>query len=98
MLELKPDDGNFLDTYALVLHKAGKNSEAAESLTAAIQQYAFAGGPPAEVYEHLGMVREALGDKSQAVAAYKRALEIGAGSLSDVAKERIKSAIERLMQ
>jgi tetratricopeptide (TPR) repeat protein len=97
-LELKPNDGNFLDTYAFVLHKAGKNSEAAESLTAAIQQYALTGGPPAEVYEHLGMVKEALGDKSQAVAAYKRALEVGANSLSDIAKERIKSAIGRLMQ
>jgi hypothetical protein len=44
------------------------------------------------------MVKDALGEKSQALAAYKRALEIGADSLSATAKERIKAAIDRLTQ
>jgi hypothetical protein len=48
------------------------------------------------VYEHLGMIKEGLGSPDEALAAYKQALEVGAGGLSDVASGRIKAAIERL--
>ena len=44
------------------------------------------------------MVREKLGQRKEAVAAYKQALDIGADQLSEVVKERINSAIERLSQ
>lgn len=95
-VELKPNDANFLDTYGYVLLKSGKNSEAAESLAAAIQQYGRGSNAPPEVYEHLGMAKEALGEKSQALAAYKRVLEVGADNLSAAAKQRINAAIDRL--
>lgn len=96
-LEQAPDNPGFLDTYAYALHKNGRDSEAAEYLAAALQHYeqdeAFA---PPEMYEHLGMIREKLGQGQQAVDAYQQALEIGAGMLSEAAKERITLAIERL--
>ncbi|RPJ39416.1 MAG: hypothetical protein EHM35_02430, partial [Planctomycetaceae bacterium] len=66
-LEQKPNEANFLDTYAFVLHKNGRNAEAVQSLTAAIQQYEVQGTAPPEVYEHLGMVHEALGDGKKAL-------------------------------
>ena len=60
---LMPNDPGVLDTYGYVLHKNGKHPEAAERLAAAVQQYEQnkVDAPP-EVYEHLGMVKEALGD------------------------------------
>lgn len=96
-IEQQPNNPSFLDTYAYVLHKSGKNAEAVEFLTASLQQYEQGEvvAPP-EVYEHLGMVREELGDKAQALVAYKRALEVGEGKLPMVIKERVESAIERL--
>ncbi len=94
-----PDEPGILDTYGYVLYKNGKTSEAFEHLAAAQQQYeqSKAGAVP-EVYEHLGMVKEALGDKTGALESYKQALELGASRLSDKDKERIKKAIERLSQ
>jgi len=91
-----PDNAIYLDTYAYVLHKAGKNAEAAEAMAAAIQQYELGGTASAEVYEHLGMIKEALGEKQSALLAYRRALEVGRDELSGVAKERIELAVERL--
>jgi tetratricopeptide (TPR) repeat protein len=95
-LEQKPDEANYLDTYAFVLYKNGRNAEALQSLTAAIQQYEVQGAAPPEVYEHLGMVHEALGDGKKALAAYRRALETGAGTMPKMMKERIDSAVGRL--
>ncbi|MBL7154364.1 MAG: hypothetical protein ISS79_11660, partial [Phycisphaerae bacterium] len=80
-----------------VLFKNGKYSEALGHLTAALQHYAqkklYVGW---EVYEHLGLVKEALGDKVGALAEFRRALEAGAGTLTDKDEDRIKKAIERL--
>ena len=97
--EARPNNPGFLDTYAYVLYKNGKFSEAAEFLQAALQQFEQNRiSTPADVYEHLGMIQEKLGAAEQAVAAYKQALEIlgsdKSGSRS--ADERIKKAIERL--
>jgi tetratricopeptide (TPR) repeat protein len=96
-LDAQPNNAVFLDTYAYVLHKTGRNSQAAEFLTAALQQYEQDKIlVPAEVYEHLGAVKEQLGAKEEALAAYKQALEIGADKLSQKAKQRISKAIERV--
>jgi len=98
-IEARPNDPSFLDTYAFVLHKNGKDAEAAQYLAAALQQYEQnkAAAPP-EVYEHLGMVKEKLGQKREALAAYKQALEVGADVLSEKARNRIAKAIERVSQ
>ena len=99
-LDARPNNPSFLDTYAYVLYKNGKNSEAAEFSQAALQQYEQNNIPvPAEVYEHLGQIKEELGAEAEALAAYKQALEIivnSADKSSKAARQRITSAIERL--
>ena len=96
-LDAQPDNPGFLDTYAYVLHKNQKNSEAAEYLEAALQQYEQNGIiVPAEVYEHKGMIKEKLGAKAEAIAAYRQSLTLGADKLSENARQRINTAIERL--
>lgn len=88
-----------MDTYAYVLYKNAKVTEASEQLTAALQQYEKSKAPiPPDVYEHFGMVKEKLGAKTEALAHYKRALEVGAGRLSQKRKAQIDKAIERLSQ
>jgi tetratricopeptide (TPR) repeat protein len=97
VFEQKPNNPNFMDTYAYVLYKNGQNSKAAELLTAAMQQYQQdVIATPSAILEHLGMVEEKLGEKAQALAAYKQVLQIGADKLPKNVKQRIQSAIERL--
>ncbi|HNS19485.1 MAG TPA: tetratricopeptide repeat protein [Sedimentisphaerales bacterium] len=91
-----PDVAGYLDTYGYVLHKNGRNTEAAEVLAAAIRRYEAEGKTSAEVYEHLGMVNEALGQQEEARAAYRRALEIGGQAAPDAMKQRIDAAVRRL--
>jgi predicted Zn-dependent protease len=65
-LDARPKNPSFLDTYASVLYKNGRNSEAAEFLQAALQQYEQNNIPvPAEVYKHLDLLKEELGNSSQ---------------------------------
>jgi tetratricopeptide (TPR) repeat protein len=98
-LQERPNNPDLLDTYAYALHKNGRNQEAAESLQSALQQYESRQVPvPAEVYEHIGMVNEKLGEKDEAIAAYKQALQIGADNLPKTTEKRILLAIERLSQ
>jgi tetratricopeptide (TPR) repeat protein len=95
--EIQPDNPTYLDTYAFVLYRKGNYSEAARSGRAAIQQYEVQRIPvPTEVYEHLGQSQEQLGEASQAIAAYKQALEVGGEKMPKPAKDRITAAIERL--
>jgi tetratricopeptide (TPR) repeat protein len=95
--EMQPDDPEYLDTYAVVLYKKGKYSEAVQFEQAAIQQYdTRQASPPAEVYEHLAQAHEQLGELSQARAAYQQALEAGGENIQKPVKERINAAIERL--
>jgi tetratricopeptide (TPR) repeat protein len=91
-----PDVASHQDTYAYVLYKNGRYAEAVEAMTAAIQQYEISGTASAEVYEHLGMIQEALEQKAKALAAYRRALEAGGDSTPAAVQQRIRSAIQRL--
>lgn len=92
-----PNDPGVLDTYAYVLFKNGKYAEALGHLNAALQHYGqrklHVGF---EVYEHLGLIKEALGDKPGALTAYERALDVGAGSLTNKDLDRINKAIKGL--
>ncbi len=98
-LDAQPNNPGFLDTYAYVLHKNQKDSQAAEYLEAALQQYEQNEIlVPAEVYEHKGMIKEKLGAKAEALAAYKQSLKLGADQLSENARQRINMAIERISQ
>jgi tetratricopeptide (TPR) repeat protein len=96
-LDAKPNSPVILDTYAYVLLKNGKEKQADESLAAALQQFEQDKiTVPAEVYEHEGMIKEKLEAKSEALAAYKKALEAGGEKLSQKARQRIESAVERV--
>jgi tetratricopeptide (TPR) repeat protein len=111
--EMVPNNAGFMDTYAFTLYKnglklqtAGKEDEAkdkftegAELLLAAVQQYERSKvAVPTEVYEHLGMTKEVLGEKAEAIKAYEQALEAGTGTLAKSAQDRLKMTIERLSQ
>ncbi len=96
-LDARPNDPAVLDTYAYLLCKNDKSSQAVEFLVAAFQQYKQDETPvPAGAYEHLGMIKEDLGAKDEALAAYKKALEVGANTLSQKTKQRINEAIARV--
>jgi len=95
--EALPDNPDLMDTHAYVLYKNGKFSEASDFLQSALQQYQTQKvDVTSDVYEHLGMVKEKLGLATEAVAAYRQALEKGENTLSETAKKRIEAAIERL--
>jgi tetratricopeptide (TPR) repeat protein len=94
---LSPDSPMLMDTYAFVLHKNSRNERALELLSAATQQFEYSGlGMPFEVYEHMGMVHEALGQKDKALGAYEQALQMGDTTLPEAVEKRINSAIGRL--
>lgn len=111
--EVAANDAGFMDTYAYVLYKNGRKLQAAgneaeaqnkfvkaaELVLAAIQQYEQNKIPvPMEVYEHLGMAKEELNEKADAIKAYELSLEAGTDTLSAAARERIKATINRLSQ
>ena len=95
---IKPNDPGFLDTYAFVLLKNGQYSEAEQTIEKAINEYTEQGQMtiPAEVYEHKGMIKEKLEKNEEALAAYKKAMELGSGYFSKKTKEWINQAIERV--
>ena len=97
--EIQPNDPMILDTYALVLYKAGEYEKAAEPMQAALQRCEQNKISASwDMYEHLGMIKEKLGAKTEALAAYKQALQAAAGTLSKPVEERLKAAIERISQ
>ena len=51
-----------------------------------------------DVYEHLGLVNEALGERGKALEAYRRALEVGGTAMPESARQRISAAVARLAQ
>ncbi|UCC97216.1 MAG: tetratricopeptide repeat protein [Phycisphaerales bacterium] len=96
-LSMKPNNPVLLDTYAYVLLRNGRVSEAAESLAAALQHFEQDRTPvPADVYEHKGMIKEEQGAKAEALAAYRQALKAGENTLSERAKRRIEEAVSRV--
>jgi tetratricopeptide (TPR) repeat protein len=72
--ELMPGTPSFLDTEAWVLHVSGEHAAALERIEAAM---AAGGANDAEVWEHEGDIRAALGDAEGARAAYLKAIELG---------------------
>jgi len=96
-LNARPNSPIVLDTYAYVLLKNGKKQQAAEFLAAALQHFEQDNiSVPAEVYEHKGMIQEELGAKSEALSAYKQALEASGEKLSQKVQQRIEDAIGRV--
>jgi tetratricopeptide (TPR) repeat protein len=91
------NNGNVLDTYGYVLLKNGKLKEADEFMQRDLQQFEKDKiNAPMEVYEHVAMVKEKLGQDAEALEAYKRAMEFAGKDVSQEVKNRISAAIERL--
>ena len=92
-----PNNPSVLDTYGYVLLKNGKVKEADEFLQRAMQLYEQNKiSAPIEIYEHMGGVKEKLGQVAEALRAYKQAMEFAGKDVSQEVKNRISQAIERL--
>ncbi|MEN6385955.1 MAG: tetratricopeptide repeat protein [Phycisphaerales bacterium] len=92
-----PNNASILDTYAFVLFKNEKYKEADEYINRSIQQYEQNKmNAPIEVYEHMALIKEKLGENDKALDAYKRALEFSGTDASPDVKNRITASIERL--
>ncbi|HSV26906.1 MAG TPA: tetratricopeptide repeat protein [Sedimentisphaerales bacterium] len=92
-----PFDGNILDTYAFVHYARGEYKEARERIRASVHLYERAGpAAPPEVYERLGRISERLGETQEALAAYRRVLEVGRERLSPAQIDEINAVINRL--
>jgi tetratricopeptide (TPR) repeat protein len=74
---LKPEDdhdsGTYLDSLAWVLYKKKKYEEAKKILLDVVK---LKEGQNVEIYDHLGEVYQALGDRKEAVAAWKKGIEV----------------------
>ncbi len=92
-----PNNSSVLDTYGYVLLKNGKAEQADEFLQRALQQYEQSRiNAPIETYEHIGMVKEKLGQNNEALQAYRRAIEFAGRDAPQEVKNRVSAAIERL--
>lgn len=96
-LDLQPDSPTLMDTYGFVLYKSGRHKQALTYLSAAARRYQqFSQHVPYQVYEHIGLVREHLGQKAQAREAFQQALEAGSGECPRRVAERLQGAVSRL--
>ncbi|MDH7600482.1 MAG: tetratricopeptide repeat protein, partial [Sedimentisphaerales bacterium] len=94
-LELSPESPAVMDTYGYALYRGGHLQEALEWLMASSGQFQVnCQDVPADVYEHIGMVHQALGQKGKALEAYRKALDAAGDNAG--AKARIQKAIEDL--
>jgi len=97
--EASPNNSGVMDTYAYALCKTGDYAKAEEMLQRAIQIFERESmGVPWDVYMHLGMVREGLGQKAAGAEADRQALEVGGRGIPKNKKEELNKAIERVLQ
>ena len=95
--DLKPeadkDNAAFVDSLGWVLFKQKKFPDAKKYLEEAVQDKAE--GQHTEIYDHLGDVHMALGEKAEAVAAWKKAVELAGKSKRDQERKlRIEKKIK----
>jgi tetratricopeptide (TPR) repeat protein len=95
--EAAPNDGNTMDTYAYTLCQVGDYAKAEEVLQMAIQIFERESAAVAwDVYEHLGMAQEGLGQKAAACESYQQALQVAGRRISKQNREELTKAIERV--
>lgn len=83
-LEMSPDNGAYLDSFAWVHFKLGNYDLALTNLKKAVDLL----DDDAVIYEHLGDVYKAMGDTDEATRQYNRALNIDPDSI--IIKEKMK--------
>jgi tetratricopeptide (TPR) repeat protein len=97
--EASPNEADTVDTYAYTLCKVGEYEKAEELLLMAVQIFERESVTvPWDVYKHLGMVYEGLGEMTKANEAYTRALEIAERRASEKNKNELVEAIRRVSQ
>lgn len=74
------DNPAYLDSLGWVLFKQGKVKEAKPHLMEAVKEKS---GASLEVWDHAGEVHMALGEKAEAIAAWKKGLEAATDSKRD---------------
>ncbi len=87
------DNPSFLDSLGWVLYKQKKYKEAKSKLQAAVAQEE---GQNIEIYDHLADCLMALGEKTEAIAAWKKALDTTTSSSRD--KKRKVEVEKKLKQ
>jgi tetratricopeptide (TPR) repeat protein len=108
-VEPNPDEAGYPDTYGYLPYRGGQPAQAAPLLAAAVLKYdgglkrevshlgiQTRGKAPIDVYGPLGLVHEALGERDEALEAYRHALQAGGPAPSEAARGRINAAITRL--
>lgn len=83
-LEMSPDNGAYLDSYAWVHFRLGNYDLALTNLKKAVDLL----DDDAVIYEHLGDVYKAMGDTDEATRQYNRALDIDPESI--IIEEKMK--------
>jgi tetratricopeptide (TPR) repeat protein len=98
--ELKPEEmkdrGAYLDSLGWVLYKQKKYAEAKKYLQEAVRQTVEEDEDESiEILDHLGDVLMALGEKAEAVAAWKKGVEIAGDSTRELKrKEEVQKKIK----
>jgi tetratricopeptide (TPR) repeat protein len=94
--DLKPeqdkDNAAYLDSLGWVLAKQARYKEAKPLLLEAVQQEE---GKHIEIYDHLADVHLALGEKAEAVAAWKKGIEVAGANKRE---QQRKAAIEKKLK
>jgi tetratricopeptide (TPR) repeat protein len=86
------DSGAYLDSLGWVLYKQKKNEEARDWLLKAIEDKS---AQHIEIYDHLGDVYLALGNRDEAVKAWTKGVEVASESRRD--QER-KAVVEKKLE
>ncbi len=92
-----PNSASNMDTYAYILCKTDEYEQAARLLLTAIQLSERESMDITwDIYKHLGMAQEGLGEKSKAVSSYKRALQLAGDVISKRNKKELTDSIKRV--
>lgn len=91
--EADRDNGAYLDSLGWVLHKQKKDKEALEPLLKAVEDK---NAQHIEIFDHLGDVYEALGNREKALEAWRQGLKVvGEGRREADRKEIVERKIEK---
>ncbi len=91
-----PGNTIFLDTYAYVQCKLKHYEDAQRNLLRAIQILDISRTPvPWDMYKHLGMARQGLGNNRQAVESYQKALD-ASDEIPDTERQQLQQTIDEL--
>lgn len=90
------DNAAYLDSLGWVLFKKGRHAEAKKYLLEAVKDE---DAQHAEIYDHLGDIHKALGEKADAIAAYEKALSLeNVSRRDDARKDAVRKKLAELKE